>query len=157
MIKVITSIPETRTYATKYSCASSPSDRSRTNLATVRLSCVTLSLHPGSGHMTENFPSAKPVPSSLANATGRALKLSRTAPDGQQPLTNVYFSTTARALQRLKPVFGHCHRFERIERRLRLLMPSFHSCVAWFLFYDLAEIDLSSNTFALSPSFPTII
>lgn len=135
------------TYATKCSCASS--DRSRTNFATARLSCVILSLHPGSGHMAENFPSANPVPSSLTNATRWTLiKSSYTASDGQGTLTNVCHRSTSWALQLLELAFRYCHRLKWMERCPRLFMPSFHSCIARFVLHDFADIDLSSCTSA---------
>lgn len=104
-----------------------------------------LSLHPGSGHMTENFPSANPVPSSLTNAAGRSLKLSCAAPGGQCTLTNVNHGSTPWTLQLLKPTFRCCHCLERIEGCPRLFMPSFHPCIARFLLHDLTDIDLSPN------------
>ena len=95
--------------------------------------------------MTENFPSANPVPSSLRNAAGRALKPSYATPDGRCTLTNVYHGSTPWTLQFLKPAFRCCHRFERIEGCPRLFMPSFHPCIARLLLYDPADIDLSPD------------
>lgn len=104
-----------------------------------------LSLHPGSAHVAENFPSANPVPSSLINAAGQALKPAAAASDGQCTLTNVYLGSTPWTLQSLKRVSRYGHRLEWIEGCPRLFMPSFRPCIAWFLPHDLTDIDLSPN------------
>lgn len=104
--------------------------------------------------MTENFPSANPVPSSLTNAAGRALNPPYAASDGQCALTYVYAGSTPRTLQLLQRIFRYSHRLERIEGCPRLFTPIFHSCIAGFVLQGLADIDLSPSPSA-SASLPS--